>query len=241
MAEESGRFEDEGWRLRKDGARFWADVVITAVRDAAGALRGFSKVTRDLTERRRGKRRCARARSASACLVEGVKDYAIYMLDPEGRVTSWNAGAERIKGYKAQEIIGRHFSAFYPQEAIAKKLAGAGARHGARARALRGGGRARAQGRRRVLGQRRDHAAVRPARRAARLRQGDARPDRAQARRGAGEGRAPDQRVPRHARARAAQSARADQQRAAPARAQRARRRRPRSGRAKCCSARPAR
>ena len=121
MAEESGRFEDEGWRLRKDGGRFWADVVITAVRDASGALRGFSKVTRDLTERRRGEESLRQSEERFRLLVDGVKDYAIYMLDPEGRITSWNSGAERIKGWKAEEIIGRHFSAFYPPEAIAKR------------------------------------------------------------------------------------------------------------------------
>jgi PAS domain S-box-containing protein len=53
-------------------------------------------------------------------LVEGVKDYAIFMLDPEGRVASWNAGAESIKGYTAHEVLGRHFSLFYPPEAIAR-------------------------------------------------------------------------------------------------------------------------
>ena len=121
MVEENGRLEDEGWRLRKDGSRFWADVVITAMRDEAGMLRGFSKVTRDLSDRRRTEESLRQSEERFRLLVEGVKDYAIYMLDPEGRVTSWNSGAERIKGWKAEDIIGRHYSAFYPQEAIDKR------------------------------------------------------------------------------------------------------------------------
>jgi PAS domain S-box-containing protein len=121
MVQESGRLEDEGWRVRKDGTRFWADVVITAMHDESGALCGFSKVTRDLTERRRREETLRQSEERFRLLVEGVRDYAIFMLDPDGRIASWNSGAQRIKGYKAQEIIGRHFSAFYPQEAIAKK------------------------------------------------------------------------------------------------------------------------
>jgi PAS domain S-box-containing protein len=121
MAHESGRLEDEGWRLRKDGSRFWADVVITAMHDPSGALCGFSKVTRDLTERRRQEEMLRQSEERFRLTVEGVRDYAIFMLDLDGRVTSWNNGAQRIKGYAAQEIIGRHFSTFYPQEAIAKK------------------------------------------------------------------------------------------------------------------------
>jgi PAS domain S-box-containing protein len=121
FAEQQGRFEDEGWRVRKDGSLFWADVVISAVRDHRGELRGYSKVTRDLSERRKQEETLRRSEERFRLLVEGVRDFAIYMLDPEGRVASWNSGAERIKGYKAQEIIGQSFSVFYPHEAIAKK------------------------------------------------------------------------------------------------------------------------
>jgi PAS domain S-box-containing protein len=120
-AQESGRLEDEGWRLRKDGSRFWADVVITALHDESGALRGFSKITRDLTERRRQEETLRQSEERFRVLVEGVKDYAMFMLDPEGRITTWNAGAERIEGYKAEEVQGRHIGLFYPQEAIDKK------------------------------------------------------------------------------------------------------------------------
>jgi len=113
-----GRFEDEGWRVRKDGSRFWANVIITAVRDARGALVGFSKITRNLTERRRHEDDLRRSEERFRFLVDGVTEYAIMMLDREGFVTSWNVGAERIKGYKAQEILGKHVSHFYPSEAI---------------------------------------------------------------------------------------------------------------------------
>ena len=121
LAEEKGRFEDENWRVAKGGRRFWANVVITALRDDKGELRGFSKITRDLTERREREESLRRSEERFRLLVEGVKDYAIFMLDPDGRVASWNAGAQRMTGYGAQEVIGRHFSVFYPTDAIGKK------------------------------------------------------------------------------------------------------------------------
>jgi PAS domain S-box-containing protein len=109
VASEVGRFEDEGWRIRSDGTRFWANVVITAIRDKDGTLIGFGKVTRDITERREAELRYR-------LLIEAVTDYAIYSLDPEGNITSWNSGAQRIKGYSNEEIIGSHFSRFYTKE-----------------------------------------------------------------------------------------------------------------------------
>ena len=114
-----GRVEDEGWRVRKDGTRFWANVVITALRDDAGNLFGFAKVTRDLTERRMAEELLRESEERFQLLVQTVKDYGIFMLDPTGHVVSWNDGAERIKGYTAQEIIGKHFSTFYPPEDLA--------------------------------------------------------------------------------------------------------------------------
>jgi PAS domain S-box-containing protein len=111
----TGRFEEEGWRVRKDGSLFWASVTITAMRDAGGKLVGFAKVTRDLTERRLAEEETRRFR----LLVESVRDYAIFILDPFGNVMTWNIGAERVKGYAAKEIIGKHFSIFYPPEDVA--------------------------------------------------------------------------------------------------------------------------
>lgn len=116
IAKETGRYEEEGWRLRKDGTTFWANVVITAVFDDDRTLLGFCKVTRDLSERRRVEEALRQSEERFRMVVENVQDYAIFMLDPTGHVATWNAGAERFKGYKAREIIGSHFSRFYPPE-----------------------------------------------------------------------------------------------------------------------------
>jgi PAS domain S-box-containing protein len=114
-----GRIEDEGWRLRKDGTRFWANVVITALFDDTGQLRGFGKVTRDMTERRAAMEALRESEDRFRLLVQSVRDYGVFMLDPDGHIISWNVGAERIKGYTEQEILGKHFSVFYPAEDIA--------------------------------------------------------------------------------------------------------------------------
>ena len=116
VAAETGVFEDEGWRVRKDGSLFWANVVITAMRTKDGELLGFAKVTRDLTQRRAHEEELRRSEERFRLLIEGVAEYAIFMLDPNGTVATWNVGAERIKGYTASEIIGQHFSIFYPAD-----------------------------------------------------------------------------------------------------------------------------
>src|SRR6185295_18258864 len=108
------------WRVRKDGSRFWANVIITALRDDQGTLLAFSKITRDVSERKKQEETLRESEERFRLLVDGVQDYAIYMLSPEGHVTSWNSGARRIKGYEAAEIIGKHFSQFYTSEDIAQ-------------------------------------------------------------------------------------------------------------------------
>jgi PAS domain S-box-containing protein len=119
VAASVGRFEDEGWRVRRDGSLFWAHVVVTALRDDSGSLCGFGKVTRDLTQQREHQESLRRSEERFRLLVDGVDDHAIFMLDPNGYVMTWNSGAERINGYLAAEIIGQHFSRFYPSDAVA--------------------------------------------------------------------------------------------------------------------------
>jgi len=119
LAARDGRVEDEGWRVRQDGSRFWADVTITALRDPDGSVIGFAKVTRDITERRRAELALHESEERFRLLVESVQEYAIFVLDPAGRVASWNAGAEAIKGYAADEILGQHVAVFYTPEDVA--------------------------------------------------------------------------------------------------------------------------
>ena len=103
-------------RERLRHLRFWANVVITALHDATGTLRGFAKVTGDLTNRRTAEEELRRSEQRLRLLIDSIRDYAVFMLDAEGRVATWNAAAERIIGYRADEIVGTHFSAFYPDD-----------------------------------------------------------------------------------------------------------------------------
>ena len=116
VARIDGRFEDEGWRVRKDGSHFWASVVIDRVLDADGNLVGYAKVTRDITERKRASEALHASEERFRLLVQGVTDYAIYMLSPTGLITNWNAGARHIKGYEQHEVLDTHFSCFYTAE-----------------------------------------------------------------------------------------------------------------------------
>jgi len=116
IARHEKRFEGEGWRVRKDGTRFWVNVIIDPIVDSSGELIGYAKVTRDLTERKQTEDLLRKSEEQFRLLVQSVTDYAIYMISPEGIVTHWNAGAERIKGYAPAEIIGSHFSRFYSVE-----------------------------------------------------------------------------------------------------------------------------
>jgi PAS domain S-box-containing protein len=111
-----GKFEGEGWRVRKDGSRFWAHVVIDPIRDDHGNLVGFAKVTRDITDRKQAADKLHASEERFRLLVQGVTDYAIYMLSPEGTITNWNSGAQRIKGFDQDEVVGTHFSRFYTDE-----------------------------------------------------------------------------------------------------------------------------
>jgi PAS domain S-box-containing protein len=115
-AQSVGRFEDEAWRVRKDGSRFWASAVLDAVRAPDGVVIGFAKITRDLSERRAVLDALEQSERQFRLLVDGLIDHAIFMLDPEGRVISWNSGAENLKGYAVHEIVGQHFSRFYTEQ-----------------------------------------------------------------------------------------------------------------------------
>jgi PAS domain S-box-containing protein len=115
IAAEEGTFEAEGWRVRKDGTQFWTSIVIDPVRDSDGAVIGFAKVTRDISHRRDAEAKLRESEQRFRMLVQGVRDYAIYMLDPNGIVSNWNTGAQAIKGYRADEIVGQNFSRFYTE------------------------------------------------------------------------------------------------------------------------------
>jgi len=118
IARDSGSYREEGWRVKKDGSLFWASVVLTALFNDRNQLVGYSKVTRDLTQRLKDEEFLRQSEARYRSLVEQVGDYGIFMLDTKGRIVSWNEGARRIKGYSADEVIGKYFSIFYSEEDI---------------------------------------------------------------------------------------------------------------------------
>lgn len=118
IAVSTGKYEEEGWRVKKDGSVFWANVVITALFNEQNKHIGFSKVTRDLTEKKENEEMLRQSEERYRSLVEQVTDYGIFMLDEKGKIISWNEGAKRIAGYEASEIIGKYFSIFYPEEDV---------------------------------------------------------------------------------------------------------------------------
>jgi PAS domain S-box-containing protein len=122
IAETEGRFENEAWRVRKDGSLMFAHVIIDPIRGKSGKLLGFAKITRDISQQHIAQQALVASEERFRMLVHGVHDYAIYMLDPMGNVVSWNRGAQRFKSYTEDEIIGRHISSFYPEQDRASGL-----------------------------------------------------------------------------------------------------------------------
>lgn len=135
-ATQNGHISHESWRVKKDGSRFWASITITCLKGHDGSLMGFTKVTRDLTERKRHEDRLnnileeLRQKNEALKLseqryhkmIEEVEDYAIIVIDNDGKIQNWNAGAQHIKGYTGAEIIGKSFKIFYPREDVENNL-----------------------------------------------------------------------------------------------------------------------
>lgn len=129
-ARRNNKANHEGWRVKKNGSRFWGNVVITAIHNDQGEVTGFLKVTRDLTERKIAEDRLVASAAELRVkndelrqseeryhrMISEVQDYAILLLSDSGEILNWNTGAEYIKGYSASEIVGKSFTLFYTPE-----------------------------------------------------------------------------------------------------------------------------
>jgi PAS domain S-box-containing protein len=118
LADRTGRAGDDHWMQRRDGRRFWASGLLMPLRVAGLPPHGFLKILRDMTGVYETEQARRQAEDRFALVVQSIEDYAIYMLDAEGRITTWNQGAERIKGYTPQEAIGQPFGFCFTPEAI---------------------------------------------------------------------------------------------------------------------------
>ncbi len=119
MASQIGRFLTEGRRYRKGGGHFQASVTIRAIYAPDGEVAGFLTTVRDLTETSAEEQSLRKNEKDLRLMVDTIKDYAIFLMDAQGHIMTWNSGACHIKQYAEHEIIGAHFSIFYPQEARA--------------------------------------------------------------------------------------------------------------------------
>jgi PAS domain S-box-containing protein len=115
-ARDTGRAMQEGWRKRKNGTRFWGSITITSIHDEENNVIGYCKVTRDLTDKKIAEDNLRMSEERYHQMVAEVQDYAIILLSSEGIIENWNAGAERIKGYTAKEVVGKRFELFYTEE-----------------------------------------------------------------------------------------------------------------------------
>ena len=135
-AKVKGKTSYEGWRVRKNGQRFWGSLTLTALHNDDGSLRGYLKITRDMTEKKIAEdsysnfveelklknEELKESEERYHKMVGEVLDYAIILLSKEGKILDWNKGAEKVKGYKAKEIVGKSFRLFYPKEEKENKL-----------------------------------------------------------------------------------------------------------------------